>query len=76
MSDNTLLFPLIYIAAFMEGQNNQKSMLVSTYWPYYSEIECKDNYRRVMATCVRNVYDNDKIYYTPWLEAPWMFILI
>jgi hypothetical protein len=26
---------------------------------------CKENYRRVMATCVRNVYDNDeKILYT------------
>jgi hypothetical protein len=47
-------------------------MLVSTCWPYYSEMECKENYRRVMATCVRKVYDNDKIYYTPWLEPPWM----
>ena len=40
-------------------------MLVSTYWPCYSEMECKDNYRRVMAPCVRKVYDNDKKYYTP-----------
>ena len=39
-------------------------MLVSTYWPYYSEMEYKENYRRVMATCVRKVYDNDKKYYT------------
>ena len=44
-------------------------MLMSTY--YYSEMECnKENYRRVMATCVRKVYDNDKKYYTPWPEAP------
>ena len=47
-------------------------MLVSTYWPYYSEMEYRENYRRVMATCVRKVYDNDKKYYTPWPEAPWM----
>ena len=47
-------------------------MLVSTYWPYYSEMEHKENYRRAMATCVRKVYDNDKKYYTPWQEAPWM----
>jgi len=32
----------------------QKSMLVSTYWPYYSEMEYKENYRRVMVVCVRN----------------------
>ena len=47
-------------------------MLVWTYWPYYSEMEYKENYRRVMATCVRKVYDNDKQYYTHWPEAPWM----
>ena len=35
-------------------------MLVSTYWTYYSEMECKENYRRVIAACVRKVYDNDK----------------
>jgi hypothetical protein len=35
-------------------------------------MECKEDYRRVMATCVRKVYDNDKKYYTPWPEAPWM----
>jgi hypothetical protein len=35
-------------------------MLVSTYWPYYSEMECKENYRNVMTTCARKVYDNDK----------------
>ena len=35
-------------------------MLVSTYWPYYSEMERKENYRRLMAACVRKVYDNDK----------------
>jgi len=23
-------------------------------------MECKENYRRVMAACVRKVYDNDK----------------
>ena len=45
-------------------------MLVSTYWPYYSEMECKGNYRRVVATCLRKVYDNDKKYYTPWPEPP------
>ena len=33
-------------------------MVVSTYWLYYSEMECKENYRR--ATCGRKVYDNDK----------------
>ena len=35
-------------------------MLASTYWPYYSEMELKENYRRVMATCVRKVNDNEK----------------
>jgi hypothetical protein len=35
-------------------------------------MEYRENYRRVMATCVRKVYDNDKKYYTPWPEAPWM----
>ena len=35
-------------------------MLVSTYWPYYSEMECKENHRRVMAACGRKVYDNYK----------------
>jgi len=35
-------------------------MLVWTYWPYYFEMECKENYRRVMAACVRKVDDNDK----------------
>ena len=39
-------------------------MLVSTYWPYYSEMEYKEVYRRAMATCVRKVDDNDKKYYT------------
>jgi hypothetical protein len=33
-------------------------------------MECKENYRRVMATCARKVYDKDKKYYTPWPEAP------
>ena len=33
---------------------------MSTYWPYYSEMECKENYIRVIATFVRKVYDNDK----------------
>jgi hypothetical protein len=32
-------------------------------------MKCKENYRRVMATYVRKVYDNDKKYYTPWPEA-------
>jgi hypothetical protein len=50
-------------------QQTQKSMLLSTYWPYYSDMECKENYRRVMTTCVRKVYDNDKEYYTPWPDA-------
>jgi hypothetical protein len=27
-------------------------------------MEYKENYRKVMATCVRKVYDNDKKYYT------------
>ena len=44
-------------------------MPVST---YYSEMKCKENYRRVVATYVRKVYDNDKTYYTPWSETPWM----
>ena len=37
-------------------------MLVSTFWPYYCEMERKENYRRLMAACVRKVYDidNDK----------------
>jgi hypothetical protein len=29
--------------------DNSSSILVSTYWPYYSEMEYKENYRRVMA---------------------------
>ena len=46
-------------------------MLVSTYWSYYSEMECMENHRRLMAACVRKIYDNDNnIYYTPWPEAP------
>ena len=28
-------------------------MLVSTYWPYYSEMECKENYRKALAAYVR-----------------------
>ena len=40
-------------------------MLVSTNWSYYSEMEYKENYRRVMTTCVSKVYDNaKKILYT------------
>ena len=38
----------------------QKSMIVPTYWPYYSKIERKENYRMRMAACVWKVYDNDK----------------
>ena len=64
ISDNTLFFS-IYLSHCFYGrtQLTQKSILVSTYWPCYSEMECKENYRR--ATCVRKVYDNDKKYYTP-----------
>ena len=47
-------------------------MLVWTYWLYYSEMEYKENYRRVMTTCVRKVYDNEQKYYTHWPEAHWM----
>jgi len=39
-------------------------------WSYYSEMERKENHRRLMAACVRKVYDNDKKDYTPWPEAP------
>jgi hypothetical protein len=35
-------------------------MLVSTYWPYYSEMEYKENCIRGMTACVRKVYGNDK----------------
>jgi hypothetical protein len=34
--------------------DNSSSMLVSTYWPYYSEMEYKENYRRVMAAWLCN----------------------
>jgi len=32
-------------------------------------MEHKENHRRLMAACVRKVYDNDKKYYAPWPEA-------
>ena len=35
-------------------------MLVSTYWTDYSEMECNDNYKRVMAACVRTIDAKDK----------------
>jgi hypothetical protein len=61
MSDNTLFFNLsISLLFYGSTKLTQKSMLVSTYWPYYSEMECKENYRRVMAACGRKVYDNYK----------------
>ena len=58
---NTLFFPT-YLSHCFYGRTKltQKSMLVSTYWHYYSEMECKENYVRVMTACVRKVYGNDK----------------
>ena len=35
-------------------------MLVIGFRQYYSEMECKKNHRRVMAACVRQIYDNVK----------------
>ena len=35
---------------------------------WYSEMECKEDYRKVMAACGRKVYDNYK-YITPWPEV-------
>ena len=46
-----------YLSHFFYGstKSTQKSMLVSSYWPYYSEMEYKENYRRVMVAYVRNI---------------------
>jgi hypothetical protein len=40
-------------------------------------MEFKENYRRLMAACVRKVYDIDKWqkYYTPWMLRPLDFSL-
>ena len=51
------LNPHPYLSHCFYGRTKltQKSMLVSTYWPYYSEMEYKENYGRVMRACVKNI---------------------
>jgi hypothetical protein len=65
MSGN-LFFQLINLTAFMEGHNKHKNQcwcrLIGL---IILKLECKENYRKVMTTCARKVYDNDKnILYT------------
>jgi hypothetical protein len=51
--DHILVFSTYLSHRFYgKTQQTQKSMLLSTYWPYYFEMECNENYRRVMAACV------------------------
>ena len=53
--------PHPYLSHYFYGRTKltQKSMLMSTYLPYYSEMKYKENYRRVMVAiyiaCVRNI---------------------
>jgi len=47
--------PYLFLCFYGRTKLIQKSMLVSTYWPYYSEMEYMENYRRVMVACVKNI---------------------
>jgi len=62
MSDNNLVFFNLSISLFSWKDTINKEINVDLF-TYYSEMEYKENYRKVMTTCVRKVYDNDNKYY-------------
>jgi hypothetical protein len=71
MSDNILFFQFIYLTAFIKDKINiEINASVDVLAFFNSEMEYKENYRRVMAACVRKVCDNDNNIIHPGQRHP------